>query len=548
MKLTINNYRGIESAEIEMDKITLVAGPNAAGKTSVAQALTSLVTGNVLPLPELIKSDAGMLIRTGAAPSEISLMDEEGESVITYPKAELSTKGEPMSASEVACGVQSVATMPAKARSEYLADLLGTAPTKEALLAALAAIDAKPEHGEKLWETIEIEGWDGAWAKTKEKGAGQKGAWQEVTGGENYGKTKAESWLPEGWTTDLDGASEESLTAKVVETREYAEAAVAVVAVDADLRERLEKEAKEVATLQKREAEAGKAVLEVQKKIDEAVGKQAGLPKPQSDEKTTPCPECDAPVVIQGDILVKPAVPNEKENAKREKALVAAAEVIKNNQKAYDDLMVTLNGFRHRLADAINATSELNDLPAGDAKAQSTESIEATRSAVDAAERALDAFTRKTRAHALHGSIVLNTAVVALLAPGGLRKDALESALGAFNKGLVAYSEDATWPTVHMADDLSITYDGRPLMLCSMSEQYRARVILQLACAEIDGSDVVVIDGADILDKGGRNGLFRVLSCEEYTVLVCMTIPDKEDMPDLQAWSYGNSYWLERSG
>ena len=43
MILTINNYRAISTAEIDLSTIALIAGKNEAGKTSASQALAAIL-------------------------------------------------------------------------------------------------------------------------------------------------------------------------------------------------------------------------------------------------------------------------------------------------------------------------------------------------------------------------------------------------------------------------------------------------------------------------------------------------------------------------
>jgi hypothetical protein len=98
---------------------------------------------------------------------------------------------------------------------------------------------------------------------------------------------------------------------------------------------------------------------------------------------------------------------------------------------------------------------------------------------------------------------------------------------------------------VEIADDLAITYDGKPLILCSESERFRVRVTLQVAMAALDQSAVIVVDAADILGKGGRNGLMRLLSTESRPALICMTMDAIESVPNLSQAGMGASYWMD---
>jgi hypothetical protein len=176
-------------------------------------------------------------------------------------------------------------------------------------------------------------------------------------------------------------------------------------------------------------------------------------------------------------------------------------------------------------------------------------SAEDAKAAVARAQERLDAGRRKRRADALHGEILVQTAVVKALAPDGVRKRKLSRAIEAFNSTILApLCEAAEWKTVTLTEDLATRYGGRPYALLSDSEAYRVRVTLQIAMARLDDSAMVIIDGADILDPLGRNGLFGLLSDPDNgcPALVGMTVAKPEKTPDLAAADLGATYWVER--
>ena len=74
-----------------------------------------------------------------------------------------------------------------------------------------------------------------------------------------------------------------------------------------------------------------------------------------------------------------------------------------------------------------------------------------------------------------------------------------------------------------------------------------ARALYKVCFIEERPGDALVIDGADILDKAGRNGLLRLLLAADRPSLVCMTMATSEDMPDLRGNEIGHSYWIENS-
>ena len=92
---------------------------------------------------------------------------------------------------------------------------------------------------------------------------------------------------------------------------------------------------------------------------------------------------------------------------------------------------------------------------------------------------------------------------------------------------------------------MTITYGGRHYSLCSTSEQYRCRAVLAVAMAKLDGSDLVALDAADVLDAEQRSGLFELLEEAGLPALVCMTLARREQLPELAALGLGASYWIQ---
>jgi ABC-type molybdenum transport system ATPase subunit/photorepair protein PhrA len=84
--------------------------------------------------------------------------------------------------------------------------------------------------------------------------------------------------------------------------------------------------------------------------------------------------------------------------------------------------------------------------------------------------------------------------------------------------------------------------------LLSKSEQWRARVVMQIACSIIDSSSVVLIDEADILDGDNRMGLFKMLvhvtKKNALTAIVAMTAASVDKIPGVSKIG-GVAYWIE---
>ena len=145
----------------------------------------------------------------------------------------------------------------------------------------------------------------------------------------------------------------------------------------------------------------------------------------------------------------------------------------------------------------------------------------------------------------IHGDLVKNGKLLLVLAPDGLRKRKLADKLEAFNIRLMDLSTVSGWQQVFIDENLDCNYGSRPLWAASKSGQWRARAIIQVAMAQMDGSAAVILDEADMLDTQGRNGLFKMLGSSELLALVCMTFSSRDKVPNLRLAQLGVSYWIE---
>ena len=541
MNVTIKNFRGIAHADLMLldGRVTLVTGANGAGKTSCAQAVAAAFSGE-MPVEGVKKSEGGVLVRAGAVKGSVEV-DCEGEGTITvsWPSGKVTTTGTPRSATVYALGLVDLTRLEPKKAAGVLLDYLKATPTRDDLVAALALQEFTPEQHAALWRDVENLGWDGAEKLWREKGQRLKGRWETIAG-ERYGPAKAETWAPAKWTTGLEGASEESLTAQLTQAREFLEAAIAVSAVSADHRERLEALAATLPALREQfatEDAEWKASITKTRSCEQF---ERTLPRPARDQVLTPCPLCAGHVVIVGSRIEKPApVDAEADAQKRDMLARAAADTAASTQQMRDLARKVSETERQRIA-AERAAAELATLP-DVAKTSTAQELEHAREEVRRTEDDLLAFRAHRDARATHRSIIENDGVVEALKPDGLRLKKLRAAVLDFNAQLVAICVKAGWGRVRLDEGLAISYDDRPLSLVSASQRFRASVAVQLALAVLDRSAVVVIDAADILDVAGRNGLVKMLrEFDDVAALVCMTMK-RLDVP----FNGGLSYWLE---
>ena len=466
---------------------------------------------------------------------------------IDWPSCQPSAQGEPPTASIYAAGLQSVALHPPADRARILGQYLHADPTRADLTAALADIEIEAAATVKMIsDLIEAHGWDGALALRKEKGTEYKGAWRQVTGA-NWGSRVGASWVPAGWQFEFEPPKENDLLAALALAKGVHENALAAAAVSGAERTRLAAEAAAIETrkdgLQQAEAKQSQLIDE----LDAARNARAALP-PGNVDPGMPCPHCGAFVVLRRVNLAETRLEQAEETLpaaelkKRRMAIADADGIVEQLKGQSIEADRAVEQARNTLHMALDARYRLDKMPAPASDAADTETA---RIEVEAAEQRLTGFRQKRAADDLHDKIMTNNAVIDILAPDGLRATKLGHVLELFNTAQLArLSLAAGWNQVTVDAEMTLAYGGRPYALLSTSEQYRVRAVLQVAMAHLDGSAMVVLDAADVLDGPTRSGLFDLLEEAGLPALVCMTLSRREQVPDLEAAERGMSYWI----
>jgi hypothetical protein len=546
ISIGLRDFRGCQRADLVCAPIALVAGRNATGKSSIAQAVGAALSGHTLPLAGLTKAAAGMLVKTGASAALVVLKHESGTVRLEWPACQATMQGEPPHASVWAAGLDSVALQPAKDRARVLGEYLHADPTREDLAAALADVELDADVVvAAIWQLIEAHGWDGAHTIRKDEGAELKGRWRQVTGA-NYGSRIAASWAPADWQFEFTPASENDLCAAIARAKELHETAIAAAAVSSAERQRLGKTMARIeehkTALQRAEAEAERVGLA----LAEAQSAREQLPAGKSGPEM-PCPHCGAFVVLRqvnlAESRLEPAeIISAAERKKRGLAIAGADGAVSRltSELIQADRAVEL--ARDAMQIALDAKYRLEKMPPA---AEGGADVEAAKNALEEVQRRLASFRQKREADNLAQKIAGNDALLTILAPDGLRSRKLARVLEVFNRTQLGdLANAAEWQAVTVDPEMTLAYGGRPYALCSTSEQYRIRAILQLAMARLDGSQMVVLDAADVLDGTTRSGLFAMLEEAGLPALVCLTLSRPPQCPDLADAGLGQSYWL----
>jgi hypothetical protein len=541
MKITTRNLFGAPRAEIETAIITVLAGANYAGKSSLCRYISAALAGHPIPIAGIKKQDSALFLAPGCTEGEITIDDEpHGTITLAFPAAARTAEGAPTEISAYAAGIDSILSLKDKERSEVICELLQSAPTEADLRKALSSL-AEPVIV-RLWQTIQAQGWDAAWGGAKEKGTKLKGQW-EAESGEDYGAKKAEGWLPVGYSPDLETLTAEQLQSEVTHEQEWLEAAISSEAVSASEIARLQEAAAPAAQLSKDIASnktACEAIHRNKKELTEALTK---LP-PATQHDLLKCPCCAADLALEAGKLIKPMVLSQIEIDRRQKTLDDTRDTIalcEGELAKQSEYRATLEAQLRTAQDAAKKLVTMQGKAPGAARGGKVEEI---RGRLKRAQERLAAWNKRQNTTRLATQITRNKAIADILAPDGLRLTKLRDAMDRINKTLAELCAIAGWGKVEIMPNLAVTYNQTMLALVSKSELYRTQVALQLAHAIIDTSAMVIIDGADILDAAGRNGLFKMLLASEKQAIVAMTINKREQVPNLSKIG-GVAYWID---
>jgi hypothetical protein len=545
----VRGYRGVERADLDVETIALLAGPNGAGKSSFAQAIGSVLTSEAIPMRGVNKSAAGVLVRASEAQGAATVEWPDGVARADWPACTRRTERTPPEASRYAAGLVSIADLPPAERVKLLSEFLHADPTRDDLRMAIAdhpELDTK-NTTDTIWELVERDGWDAAVVRRRDMGAQLKGSWRTTTGGQSYGSRIAASWRQE--LAD-ERRNESELISEVDKARAALEVAIAAAATSGVERKNLERLAAASDDRARAFHEAGATVADAELALAEAVKRRDALP-PANDDRASPCPKCGVLLLVRaGDHLLAnpvfeeaPAGLADTELRARRLAIAQADGQVANRRDAVHTAQRNRAEAEAGLKASQNAKHELDALPPATA---ATIDVDEARHELAARQEYLDAVRTKRKADVIAAQIAANEIVIDIISPDGLRARKLARVVESFNNGVLApLCDAAAWRAVEINDGFDLTYGGRQYSLLSTSEQFRVRATLQVAIAQNDGSAMVIIDAADVLDGPGRGDLIEMLTKAQIPAVVCMTFSKREQAPDLAAARRGRSYWIE---
>ena len=555
MECKIRFFRGAIHADLKLEKVSLLAGQNEAGKSSVCEAVAAALTSSPIPFfkaanpdsPLVSKKDMPELVHSGSEHKVggALLRDEQGMIQVSWPKCDIETQGTPAKSSKVAAGLISPLEFEARERARYFGNLLRTQPTKdeyfEALTSAGLVIEDFEKYYDPIWSEIEIQGWDAVYKNYKDKNTRLTGQWEGVTG-DRYGDKKAVTYLPEGWVKELQGQSVEAHAEELADAKQKVDNMVGQSAASQSDIDQLAAQVDAEKQSQAKVEKAKQAVSAFEPRLNRL---RKDVQEAQAEQAFT-CDHCGGVNVV---VFNDEGLPTVTATDKTEAEIAEAQDVIKKAKVLQGQAEVEYRRLEIEVQNAKNEAARYagaaERLAAAKKKKGSRDDLDLARDYLASVERQHGALKKKIAADAIHKQKVELDVLLTVLEPQGLRHEKMVKLLSDFNQSLAKFSAQAKFGQVSVTDDLEFQYRGMPYFLLSKSAKFRVQTIVQVACAVKDESDVLVIDGADILDQAGRNGLLGgLLPGLEIPALVAMTLSKPEQAPDLAAHGMGRTYWM----
>lgn len=578
MELKIKGLGAIQDASISFAPgVTLVAGENGAGKSTILRAIAACMTRDPVPLHlpngkgAVNKKETALMLskERGLA----SIETEEGKVTVRWPSNLIRVEGNIETASPMAAGMVEWMALSEADRRKILMNALEqdgmpVNPTKDDLQRWLHGKVSDQRIGE-IWQLIEEVGWDGAEKEVSHRWSQATGAWRQVTG-EAYGANKADGWAPDGWGEELAVETEEGLESAASAARRAVDDGIARQAVDQSEIDRWRVKAEvEIDDPQKYQEQIDRLQAEIEGLEEKRSEYQTQLKPipiimslPEESNKNAVCPECLADLYVDGlnvwraktidedelqsvreDIAQAEAQAEEskKHNAGIQKEITAISKILAGLQEQARQTAIKLQQAERDVAERAKAQDLLEKMLAEPGNL-SQEDVDALKKAEWRAKNNLHLFRSKAEADELAVKAKELFILKGALHQNGLRADKMAAAMSEVNSLLRAVCSRAMWPEVTIDQFMNLSYAGRPFVVCSRSEQYRCQATIQILLATIDGSQVLLLDGADILDSAGRLGLLKALHPYDGVAVIAMTA--KQDYAQQVSELFNAAFWI----
>ena len=503
-KVNVVDFLGLASVNIAPKKpIVLVSGGNAAGKSSLYQAIR-LALFDELPRVDL-KKEAPALVRDGASRATISVVLTDGEEGMGFAysiPARVREGGFPEAIDptmlDLCLDPTAFVLMAPEDRVKLMIRASGVSMDPAVIADRLTARGIPAPIVAEIQPMLRM-GFERCVVLANEQASQARGAWKQLTG-EVYGSVKATTWKP-----PQPGELPLAPVAHGEAVRKHAEASAEVAKLEG-LRStylaELNRRAKDRDTAATAEA--------LRDKVAKAMTAANGEVEPATQE----CPACGTDLIlVDGKLHVHVKKPQpyvsaaakargaaELSAAKRD---LQAAEAAAARIAAETDLENPTDEAIQKARDAINdASATLTSLSADH---------ERYAAAVAAKERSEEVASKAT---ARHNEVEAWTGVADALSPSGIPSELADQCMAPLRRALALVSKSSGiehWALPAVSNTGQIFANRRPVAMLSESEQYRVCIVLAAAIAVMSGMGVIAMDRADVLSPGERGNMLAWL-------------------------------------
>lgn len=553
--MRINSISGrnmIGAREFNIDAgaapITLIAGFNGAGKSSIQEAVRMAFAGKTTRVT--LKKDYVQMVSDGAKVGSIAVTTDLGTATFTLPSGAHTLDGDLSlgvpEALPYVLNAQGFAKLKEEDRRTFLFSLTNCQVTEERLRKMLLEAECKPELIEQTLPLLKsITGFPAAAKFAAEKSTEAKGAWRAVTG-ETWGSKKAAGWTAEKPEADLE-AIEAALAQRDAIELDMREAQQRLADIKAQanayeqqvtdlaaaqqlveglprLRAKLEADKQTLADVQQRikelSAQAGEAPR-IGAEHDFARAVEYALDALGDDQRPSIAATIkqlrapfDAYVLKYGLPSNTDGDPEARESLRQyEASLTTAQTALRNTEAAITRATAAEERVKCTLPqsvtqDTIGAAAALVEEIQTAYRASDERVIE-----LQTAKRKADEADANTANAAKHHADAMQWAKLAEhLGPDGIPAQLLAQALRPINTALRRSAMATDWKQPMINADMSITADGRAYSLLCESEQWRVDALIAQAIAELSGLNILMLDRMDVLDLQGRSQLISWLN------------------------------------
>ena len=553
MQLRVRQFLGIVKADLNLKGIVLVAGRNAAGKSSLLEAASCAFLGVASARGFKTKKDLALLLKRGSEAGSIALDYGPGQLRISYPGGTTEQAGKPeFQGTAVGIGAVKFMSLTVETRLREIADRFKTQPVVEDVYAWFRdhpCPDLDKAAMSTLFDTAHDQGWDATHKAAREHGTKLKGSWENVTG-RRFGADIAKTWAPPnllpGEDYDLAMARESVEAAK-----KQLEQLVKVEAVTAADLERLTATAAglDAAKDKVRELEGLEAALSAE--IEALIQQQNATDAPVDVSDCPDCPHCGKKVRVTRSaanglpLLTKaPPAPSAAKTKEIKERIAAIAASLGDTKNRFTALTEERGLARKAMQDAQRAADALRK--AQEMPARDTAAIDKQRALVLELERKTDAIAKMKRAGAIHVEWLRQEQIIQAMDADGIRKMVMSRKLAEISDTLGRCAEAAKFHEVTLTDEMDATYDGRRYALLSESERWRVDLVISAVLGKQEGAHILLVDRLDVLDPESRVGPLRMLHGLKMPVLMGMTAKEPATVPNLTKAELGVTHWLER--